>query len=70
MGGGGGCRCVGIDVSLSRVMAAWRSLRRLFTLIPVGLVLPDCLLYYALSLAYCVLSFAKITLLKLHTQGK
>ena len=43
MGGGGGCRCVGVDVSLGRVMAAGRLLRKFFTLILVGIVLPDCL---------------------------
>ena len=43
LGSGDGCRYVGVDVSLGRVMAAQRSLRRLFTLILAVLVLPDCL---------------------------
>ena len=38
---GDGCRYVGFDVSFGRVMAAQRSLRRLFTLILVGLVIPN-----------------------------
>ena len=43
MGGGGGCRCVGIHVSLGRVMAARSSLRKTFMLTLVGHVIPDCL---------------------------
>ena len=34
------CRYVGVDVTLGRMMAARRSLRRLFTLILVDFVLP------------------------------
>ena len=41
MGGCDGCKYVRFDVNLGQVMAAWRSLRRLFMLILVGLVLPD-----------------------------
>ena len=38
MSEGDGCRYVGVGVSLSWVITAWRSLRRLFLLILVGLV--------------------------------
>ena len=40
MGDGDGCRYVGVDSYLGRVMAAWRSLSIIFTLILVNLVLP------------------------------
>ena len=40
-------------------MAAGRSSRRLFTVILVGLVLPDCLVSYILHFSYCVLRFSK-----------
>ena len=59
MGGGDGCRYVGFDVSLGQVMAATRSLKRLFTLILVALVLPNCLVSCVLSFANCVFHFAK-----------
>ena len=59
MVGGGGCRCVGIDARLGRVMAARRSLRKLFTIILLGLVLTDCLVSCVFSFAYRVLHFAK-----------
>ena len=61
MGGGGGCRCVRVDVSLVRVMVVWRSLSRLFMLILVGLVLTDCLVSCVLHFAYCVLRFEKVS---------
>ena len=67
LGGGGGCRCVGIDVSLGRLMDSRRSLRRLFILILVGLVLTDCLLSWVLRFAYCVLIFARIRMVLLTT---
>ena len=59
MGGGDVCRYVGVDVSLGRAMAAWRSSGRLFTLILVGLVLPDFLVSCVLNFDFCALSFAK-----------
>ena len=40
MGDGHACRRVGVGVSLGQVIAAQRSLRRLFTLILVDLILP------------------------------
>ena len=52
MGGGDGCRYVGFDVILGQVMAARRSLRRIFMLILVGLVLTDCLVSCVLHFAY------------------
>ena len=60
MGGGDGCRYVGDDVSLGRVMAARRSLRRIFTVILVGLVLPESLVSCVLCFSYCYLHFSKI----------
>ena len=50
MGDYDGCRYVGLDISLGRMMAARRSLRRLYTLILLDLVLP--IIRY---LAYCIL---------------
>ena len=50
MGGGDGLRYVGIGVNLGGVIEAWRTLRRIFTPILVGHVLP--IFKY---LAYCVL---------------
>ena len=58
MVGGDVCMYVGVDVGLGQVMAAQRSLRRLFMLILVGLVLPDSLVSYILRFAYCVLRFS------------
>ena len=40
MGDGDGCRYLGVDVNLVQMKAAQRSLRRIFTLILVDLVLP------------------------------
>ena len=60
VGGGDGFRYVGVDVSLGQVMAEQRSLRRLFMLIPVGLVLPDCLISCVLRFVYCVFNFEKV----------
>ena len=59
MGGGDGCRYDGVDVSLVKVMSEWSSLRRLLTLILVGLVQTDCLVSCILNFAYCVFRFAK-----------
>ena len=53
VGGGDGFRYVGVDVSLDQVMAEQRSLRRLFTLILVGLVPPYCLISCILHFAFC-----------------
>ena len=50
MGDGDECRYVGVDVNLGRVMVEQRSLRRIFTLILVDLVL---IIFYI----SCVLSF-------------
>ena len=58
MGAGGKCRCVGIDVSLVRVIAPHRSLRKLYTLILVGLLLSDCFVSYVLHFSYFILCFA------------
>ena len=52
MGGGDGCRYDGVDVSLVKVMSEWSSLRRLLTLILVGLVQTDCLVSCILHFAY------------------
>ena len=53
MSGSDGCRYVGVDVGLGRVMPAQSSSRRLFTLILVVILLPDYLVswvfYFALS---------------------
>ena len=46
-------------------MASYRSLRILFTLILVGLVLPDCLVSCVLNFAYFVVRFVKIITPKL-----
>ena len=62
MGGGDGCRYVGVHVGLGWVMAARRSLGRLFTLILVGLLLTDYLVSCVLRFVYCVLRFSKIKL--------
>ena len=51
MGGGDLFKYAGVDVGLGRVMMSWRSLRRLFMLTPLGLVLSD-------YLVFCVLRFA------------
>ena len=59
MGDDDGCRYVGSGVSLGWVMVAQRSLRRLFMLIIVGLVLPDCLVSCFLHFASCVFRFNK-----------
>ena len=59
MGDGDGCRYVGVDIGLGRVMATRKSLRRLLTLITVGLVLPNYLLSCVLCFSYCVFRFAK-----------
>ena len=59
MGGSDRCRHVGVDVGLGWVMAERRSLRRLFTLIIVGLVLPDYLVSCILRFSCYALSFAK-----------
>ena len=59
MGGGDRCMYVGIDVGYYWVMAARISSRRLFTLILVGLVLPDFLVSCVLNFDFCALSFAK-----------
>ena len=59
MGGGDESRYVGVIIGLGRVIAAWRLSRRLFTLILVGLVLPDYLVSSVLRFAYCLLRFAK-----------
>ena len=50
VGDGDKCRYVGVDVNLGRVMVEQRSLRRIFTLILVDLVL---IIFYI----SCVLSF-------------
>ena len=42
VGSGDTCRSIGVDVSWDQVVAARISLRRIFTLILVGIVLPDC----------------------------
>ena len=60
MGGGDGCRYAGVDVSWDLAMSAQRSSRRLFPVIFVGLVLPDCLKYCIFCFDYCILCFAKI----------
>ena len=57
--GGGVCRYFGIDVRLVRVMAERRSLRRVFTLILVGLVLTNCLVSCIFRFSYSVLHIAK-----------
>ena len=57
MVGGGICRYVGIDVSLGRVMAERRSLRRLFTIFFIGILLTDCLVSCVLHFSYCVFRF-------------
>ena len=54
MVGGGGCRCVVNNVRLGRVMLSQRSLRIIFTLILVGLVLNDCLVSCVIYF-FCVL---------------
>ena len=43
------------------MIAARRSSRRIFTIIPVGLVIPDCLVSCVLLFAYGVLRLTKIT---------
>ena len=59
MDGGDGCIYVGIDVNLGWVIASWRSLRILFTLILIGIALPGCLVSFVLRFAYCILCFEK-----------
>ena len=68
VGGGGECSFVGIDVSLVEVMAARRSLRRIFSLILVVLVLPGSLVSCVLHFDYCILRFTKSDLLKFYEQ--
>ena len=43
MGGGDGYMYVGVDVGLGRLIMSWRSLRRIFMLILIGLVLTEYL---------------------------
>ena len=62
MGGSDVCRYIGVDVGLGRMMAAWRSMRIFFTLILVGLVLSDYLVYCVLRFPFCLLRFAKSTI--------
>ena len=59
MGGVGGYRYVGIDIILVRVISARKSLRKIFTLIIIGLILSDCLVSCVLRFAYYVFNFAK-----------
>ena len=59
VGGGYGCRYAGVDVSLDWVMAAQRSLKRLLTLLIVGFLILDCLVYCVLSFTSCVLRSEK-----------
>ena len=58
--GGGGCRYVGIEVSLVWVMVSRISLRTLFVLILVGFILPDFLVSCLFHFAYSLLRSAKI----------
>ena len=59
MVGGDVCMYVGVDVGLGQVMAAQRSLRILFSLTLVGLVLPDYLVSCVLRFTYCGLCIVK-----------
>ena len=65
MSGGDGCGYVEVDVGLGRVMIARRSVRILFTVILLGLVITDSLVSCVLNLSYCVLRFVKISLIVL-----
>ena len=63
MSGGDGCGYVEVDVGLGRVMIARRSVRILFTVILLGLVITDSLVSCVLNLSYCFLCFVKISLI-------
>ena len=60
MNGGDEFGYVEVDVGLGPVMVGRRSLRRIFTIILVGLVLPDSLVSCVFSFAYFVFHFLKI----------